>query len=171
MLKGNKISLRPMEPVDIDLLYQWENAQENWHISGTHAPFSKHILEQFVNSENDIFVNKQMRLMIVENVDNRVIGTIDLFEFDPLNMRVGVGILIADSADRSKGFAKEALQLLTEYAFNVINVHQLFCHVQESNEASLGLFKGVGFKITGTKKDWSIHNGKWENQHFLQYIK
>ncbi|MDA9563525.1 GNAT family N-acetyltransferase [Flavobacteriales bacterium] len=170
-MKGNKISLRSMEPVDIELLYQWENTKENWHISGTHAPFSKHILEQFVNSENDIFINKQMRLMIVENVAKRVIGTIDLFEFDPLNRRAGVGILIADSANRSKGFAKDALQVLIDYTFTVINVHQLFCHVQESNEASLRLFKGIGFKITGTKKDWSIQDGQWENQHFLQYIK
>ena len=170
MLKGSKVTLRAMEPSDIEILFAWENDVDNWQISNTHAPFSRHILEQFVNSENDIFSNKQLRLMIVENETGLTVGTVDLFDFDPLHHKAGVGILIAENEFRRKGLAKESLRLLIEYAFDIINLHQLFCHIQIKNARSVKLFQGLGFEITGTKKDWSMNNGEWENQHFLQLI-
>ena len=170
MLKGEKVTLRAMEPSDIEVLFMWENDVTNWQVSNTHAPFSRHVLEQFVNSENDIFLNKQLRMIIVENESGNTIGTIDLFEFDPLHLKAGIGILIADKEFRRKGLAKESLHLLIEYAFDMIKVHQLFCHIQTKNTGSVKLFEGLGFEITGTKKDWSMNNGEWENQHFLQLI-
>ncbi len=170
MLKGSKVTLRAMEPSDIEVLFAWENDVDNWQISNTHAPFSRHILEQFVNSENDIFSNKQLRLMIEENESSLTVGAVDLFEFDPLHLKAGVGILIAEHEFRGKGLAKESLQLLIEYAFDIINLHQLFCHIEIKNTRSLELFQGLGFEITGTKKDWSMNNGEWENQYFLQLI-
>ena len=50
MLKGENIYLRALEPSDADLIFRWENNPSNWKISGTLLPFSKHLIEQYVNS-------------------------------------------------------------------------------------------------------------------------
>src|SRR4051812_36581404 len=138
-LIGELIQLRALEPSDLEDLYSWENDTSVWSISGTLAPFSKFILEEYLkNYHQDIYTTKQLRLMIVLTVtdddgeidsEHRSIGCIDLFDFDPRNKKAGVGILIANSVDRGKGYAREALQLLIDYAFGVLDLHQLYANV------------------------------------------
>ena len=64
-LVGEMIQLRALEPSDLKLLYKWENDSSVWSVSGTLMPFSKFVLEEFVNqAHQDIYTNKQLRLMI-----------------------------------------------------------------------------------------------------------
>src|SRR3954469_9733252 len=125
-IKGKDIYLRALEPSDVDVLYKWENNRQIWHVSNTQTPFSRYVLEQFlVNAHEDIYTNKQLRLIISENDKEDAVGAIDLFDFDPYHLRAGVGILIADE-HRNKGYALEALQLLQEYAFKTLLLQQLY---------------------------------------------
>ena len=111
-IEGKQIYLRALEPDDVDVLYKWENNRQIWHVSNTQTPFSRYVLEQFlVNAHEDIYTNKQLRLIISEVNKEDAVGAIDLFDFDPYHLRAGVGILIADEF-RNKGYAFEALELL-----------------------------------------------------------
>jgi len=174
-LTGKNIKLRAMEPSDLDVLYVWENNPANWIVSNTITPFSKHVLQKYIeNAHLDIFEARQLRLMIdriLPSSENpEIIGAIDLFDFDPLHRRAGVGILIAREEDRMKGFATEALSILLEYAFQSLHLHQIYCNVSEDNEASLTLFKKSGFLEIGKKLDWVRKEGGWTNVILLQKI-
>ncbi len=173
ILPGNDtIRLRAPEISDIDLLYQWENDINLWYLSNTITPFSRHVLEQYIlNAHIDIFESKQLRLMIdLQQVPQTTIGAIDLFEFDPLNRRAGIGIII-DSKYRQKGYASNAIDAITDYAFNILHLHQLFCNIDEDNDASLKLFIKCGFNICGTKKQWNLRQtNNWKDEHLLQRI-
>lgn len=167
---GKNISFRSPEPTDIDLLYKWENNTRIWHLSNTITPFSRHVLEEYIlNADQDIYSAKQLRLMILNNKNNNVIGCIDLFEFDPVNLRAGVGILISDE-HRNKGHATEALEMLIDYAFNTLHLHQLFCNITTDNVSSMKLFKKAGFEIIGLKKDWIHIKNSWIDEYLLQLI-
>ena len=170
MLSGLLVGLRAIEPNDIDHMYKWENDIEIWNVSGTSSPFSKYTLEQYIESCNrDIYANKQLRLAIqLTDGSTKTIGYIDIFDFDPQNRRAGVGILIGDKGERRKHYAKESLQLLTKYAFNVLQLRQLYCHIHEANHTSVRLFSNAGFKQTGLLKDWILNNGEWENVLVMQ---
>jgi len=175
MINGKKITLRALEPADIDLMYEWENDTAIWEVSGTLTPFARYTMEQFIKSANqDIFTTRQLRLAIDDRTVKKnnlpTIGYIDLFEFDPANMRAGVGILIGDKDSRKKGFGLEALHLLTDYAFRILNLHQLFCHVHVNNEASIRLFSSAGFSLAGELQDWTLQNGTWVNVYLMQKI-
>ena len=169
-MKSENISFRAPEPSDVDQLYKWENDTSIWHLSNTVAPFSRHTLEEFIlNAHQDIYTAKQLRLMIVLNKTSEPIGCIDLFDFDPVNMRAGIGILICND-HRNKGYASEALSLLISYAFRTLNLHQLFCNITAENENSLKLFEKQNFKIIGLKKEWIISLGIWIDEYMLQLI-
>jgi diamine N-acetyltransferase len=168
------IVLRAPEPGDIDILYQWENDGEIWKVSNTITPFSKFILEKYIeNAHLDIYQVKQLRLMIdvrSENKPQRTVGAVDLFDFDPYNLRAGVGILIGNKSDRKKGYATLALEKIIVYSFEILQLHQLFCNITEDNYESLKLFEKCGFKITGTKTDWIKTPGTFVDEHILQLI-
>jgi len=168
MQEHPKVILRAMEPQDLELLFSWENNPDNWPVSGTLAPFSKYMLSQFIASPQDIFTNKQLRLMISLEDSNRCVGCVDLFEYDALSRRAGVGILIADENDKGKGYGTSALAALASYAKNTLNLHQLFCNIMIDNKASLKLFEQSGFELIGVKKDWQFIQGKWTDEAMYQ---
>lgn len=167
---GKNVSLRAVEPDDLDLLYDLENNPDWWHLSNTVTPYSRFVLEQYIlNAHLDIHTTKQLRLMIETQHDEKpvAIGTIDLYDFDPVSLRAGIGILIAPKWQQH-GFAGEALELLIDYGFNTLGLHQLYCGICVDNEPSLKLFRRHGFRITGTREQWVRNKAKFIDEHFLQ---
>jgi diamine N-acetyltransferase len=168
-----KIKLRAPEPEDLDLLYLWENDPEVWLVGQTITPFSRFILKQYLqDAHKDIYEIRQQRLMIdLETPSSQVtIGTIDIFDFDPVNQRAGVGILIAEKKYRGQGVGKSALINLKTYAFEFLQLHQLYCNIRADNEVSLQLFKGCGFQIVGKKLDWIRSGNIYHDEYLLQLI-
>ncbi len=170
MSTRSSVRLRALEPEDWKILYQWENDMKNWPVSQTLAPYSKYVLQEFIkSSNNNVFVDKQLRLMVEKTSTDETIGVLDFFEMDALHKRVGIGILIGESF-RHCGYALETLQLAKTLAFETWNVHQIFCHVMHSNQKSLKLFQQAGFTIVGSKKDWIATNEGYEDVYFLQCL-
>lgn len=173
MNKEYTLVLRAMEPQDIDLLYAWENNMDLWKLGNHRIPFSRFDLEQYVlSSDKDPYTHKQVRFMIDlldQEKQKRTIGNADLFDFDPANQRAGIGILIV-AEERNKGYAHRALEQLIHYAFQVLNLHQLYANVLTSNTISIELFKKSNFKTIGLKKDWNLFHGQWEDEIMLQLI-
>ena len=125
-----------------------------------------------MNAQLDIFSTRQLRFMIdkVQPADQlNTIGTIDLYDFEPAHRRAGVGVLII-SEERGKGYASEALELLIDYAFNTLNLHQLFSHISSSNIVSLNLFAKHKFEMAGLKKEWLLIDNQWVDEYILQRI-
>ncbi len=170
MLNSTNIYLRTIEPRDASLMLKWENNPENWAVSDTLVPFSEHLILQYVNSAQDIFETKQLRFIICLQENDKPIGTIDLFEYDPLHRRAGVGVLIDEVSERNKGYADEALKLMIQYSFEKLNLHGLFCNIFESNAHSIRLFEKNNFIKTGAKKDWVKTIKGWETELFYQLI-
>ncbi len=172
-LKKGTIGLRAPEPEDVDFLFQLENNRQLWPVSNTLLPYSRFDLEQYLFSSDkaDPFAVRQVRLMIElnQNEVKTTIGTIDLFDIDAVHRRAGVGIVVV-SDFRNHNYATTALSICMEYASNELNLHQLYCNIDENNIASLKLFKKSGFEEVGLKKEWNIRNGRWVNEFLLQKI-
>ncbi|WP_296383725.1 GNAT family N-acetyltransferase [Winogradskyella sp.] len=169
-LKGEHIYLRALEPEDLDFVYDIENDTSLWELSDTQTPYSRFLIKQYLeNAQQDIFEAKQLRLAICDKNDN-TIGLIDVFDFNIKNKRAGIGILIKSESERYKGYGKEALELLVNYCFSTLHLHQVYANISERNLPSLKLFEGNGFKKIGLKKDWSFDGNQYTNEYILQRI-
>lgn len=169
-LTGKHIHLRALEPDDLDFLYAIENNESFWEVSSTQTPYSKFILEQYLaNAHQDIYEAKQLRLIIAENTTKNNVGIIDLFEYNPQHKRAGIGILIIEN-EQNKGFASQALELLIDYSFNKLNLHQLFANITTDNTKSLDLFTKHGFKKIGIKKEWIFSKGSFKDEISFQRL-
>ncbi|MEI6887879.1 MAG: GNAT family N-acetyltransferase [Bacteroidales bacterium] len=174
MLTSKRLQLRAVEPGDIDILYRWENDPAIWMVSNTLTPYSRFQIEEYVmNARNDIYTTRQLRLMIVGhkgNIKGKAIGAIDLFDFDPVHLRAGTGIMVREEF-RGGGYASEALDVLVSYAFEVLNLRQLYSNIMPHNIASISLFEKFGFERCGIKKDWIRIGDSWQEEWMFQLIR
>lgn len=160
--------LRALEPEDLELMYGWENDMQIWRVSGTVAPFSRHVLSRLIEEQQfDIYATRQMRLVIEH--DGQAVGAVDLFEFDPHNRRAGVGIIV-DSQHRAQGLGYDALKVLEQYARQTLHLHQLWCSVTVDNEASLKLFRKAGYVECGLRREWILTSDGALDEILMQKI-
>jgi diamine N-acetyltransferase len=172
-LQSGNIVLRAVEPADIDLLYSWENDVAIWGASNTITPYSRFQIEEYVlNAQYDLMSARQLRMMIdlqLPGSGKIPIGSIDLFEYDPVNRRAGLGILVLNEY-RRKGYAAIALGMVIEYVRETLHLHQVFCNIGEDNTSSIALFEKLGFIKCGTKREWTQTSSGWKDEFILQMI-
>lgn len=171
-IKTDHIYLRALEKSDLDILYDCENDRTVWKVSNTQTPYSKFVLEQYLDTaHHDIYTNKQLRLMVCRLDSGDAVGTIDLFDFEPAHNRIGVGVLIFEN-HRNQGYAGDALQCVCNYAFETLGVKQLYCNIGASNLPSKHLFEKLGFCQSGIKKSWNrVSDVQFEDECFYQLIR
>ena len=103
------VTLRKPKLLDLDQLLLWENNLDNSLFSDNPVFYTRKQIKEFLNSDQDIFLDRQIRFMI--DCSGSPIGCVDLFEYDIVNSRAGVGIFI-DEKFRNMGFGTKALSLL-----------------------------------------------------------
>lgn len=163
-LENEKIKLRALEPEDLDFLYKWENNTAFWKEGNNVNPYSKFTLKCYIESNQSIYEQKQLRMMIEEKEFCQVVGCVDLFDLDVQHLRAGIGILI-DENFSNKGFATQAIDLTCQYAFNFLHLHQIYCRIAANNFASIKVFEKVGFKRKGTLPDWLLIEYQFVDAH------
>lgn len=171
-LKDEKVFLRSLEPEDLELLYTIENDPELWDKGTDTIPYSRYTLRQFIKeTKNDLYVDRQLRLIVCLEETGESIGIIDLFYFEPHSLRAEIGITFLKSA-RGKGFALRAVNLLIDYAFGVLHLHSISAWVADDNERSCSLFTRAGFETTGAVlKDWLMTSEGYKDIIVYQRLK
>lgn len=171
-LKNDNIYLRAVEPEDLDYLYKWENDTNLWIHGNTLAPYSRNTLRQYIEEaqQYDIFQSNQLRLVICQQTSNTIVGAVDIYDVDMHSRRAGIGVLV-DEEFRKQGFAQQALALLRIYAFDFLDLHQLYAHISVNNTISIDLFEKSGYVQCGILKDWIHTPMGYENVVLVQLIK
>lgn len=160
------MTLRAMEPEDLELLYTIENNRDIWFVGTQTAPFSRYRLREYIaNSEVDIYKDEQVRFVIEHDGDG--VGIIDLFNFSPQHRRAELGIALLENV-RGKGIARLAIRQIADYAREVIHLHQIYAIVPMENADSLRMLEACGFERVSEFKDWIFSRGKYQNAMMMQ---
>ena len=156
--------MRKIEPSDLPFLYQWENDATMWADSDTHNPLSRHDLHQYIeNTTGDIYRDGQLRLIIEDSqlstlnsqLSTKIVGCIDLFDFDARNRKAAIGMYIAPEA-RGKGVGKQAVQLLLDYAFNFLHLRMVYAIISVNNVACSRLYEQMDFLPSSPLRAWTL---------------
>ena len=170
-LEKNNLLLRALEPEDLDILYEWENNLELWKYGSNLTPYSKFALRDYLtNSMQGIFQTRQLRLMAIEKKSNNVVGTVDVFDYDPIHQKSCIGILV-DTQFRHKGYGEEILNLTADYAFRFLHLNQLYAYIPISNHGSFNLLCKCGYEQAGLPKSWHKTSNGFEDVRLMQLLK
>lgn len=156
MLVGKNITLRLININDLDFLFSIENNINNFQFSDNPKFYSKEELTDFINnSSNDITIYNQLRFVI--EYKKKQIGFIDLFDYDSINKKAGIGIII-DEEFQNKNHGSESLDILIKYSFKELDLLSLYANIDPSNFKSISLFEKHGFlnkeKLLYILKKW-----------------
>ncbi len=150
---------------DFDDLLSWENDLKNNQYTDLPVFYTPSQIEDFLNSDHDLLLQNQIRYII--ELNSSAVGCIDLYDYDVVNSRAGVGIYV-DSNFRNKGIASKSLELLKSISMEKYLIYNLYADIMSGNKASIKIFEKANFINNGIKADWIRTESSFEDVLFYQ---
>jgi RimJ/RimL family protein N-acetyltransferase len=95
--------------------------------------------------------------------DDKLIGSIELMEFQRVSGDAWVGIGIGDKDYWGKGCGTEAMRMMLHYGFNELNLHRVSLSVFDYNQRGIRSYEKAGFQEEGRIRQAVIREGKtWD---------
>ena len=117
-----------------------------------------------------IIKNKAHTFNIVDLKAEVLLGRCLLFNVDHVNRSAMVGILIGEKSYWNQGYGHEAMQLLLDYGFNLLNLHSIMLGVFSFNERAIRSYRRVGFKEIGRRRQARIVGGRKFDVIFMDIL-
>lgn len=154
IILGEKVILRPMTVDEILIFYQWATQSDSapfWYgeLYGTHVPTYEEFTRDWKRYYFDGSEPEKGRCFIIL-VGNKAIGQINYNEINRENNSVELDIIIAEDADKNKGYGTDALKTLTNYLFQNMKIKLCWIEHITKNPRAIRASEKAGFKTTKT---------------------
>lgn len=151
-LEGEKCYLSPISEDDAENWTRWLNDSEVALALGDEVfqVVGKQKTEEMVK-ENLSNMNTMFTIVDIET--DKAIGRVILFDLNQIFQSSMFGIFIGEKDYWSNGYGTEAIKLLLDYAFNLLNLHTMSLGVFEYNKRAIECYKKVGFKEIGRRRE------------------
>ncbi len=163
-----QVTLRAVEPQDVDSIFLWENHDDMREASPYGAPVSRQQVWEYVqNYTSDPLCDGELRLVVADRATGEAVGAVDLTQIDTRHRRACISIYIHETY-RRRGYAAGALAQMAGYCADALGLHQLWCTVAVDNSPSLALFKNCGYRPAGRLRSWIRRHTRWTDALLLQ---
>jgi len=164
---GERIYLSPINVEDVEQYTIWLNDLKTTISLG----FADTVMSLSKEKEElEKLVKRGNNFAIIDEQTDLLIGNCGLFSIDQINRHATVGLFIGDAANRGKGFGTEALKLLLDFGFNILNLHNIMLNVFDFNQAGIKCYQKVGFKEIGRRREVKIVGGKKYDEVFMDIL-
>lgn len=164
-IEGERIYLSPMNEEDYEKYTAWINDLEiSLNLGNAHQIYTltkeKEILKEI--SENSF--------AIIEKKNDKLIGNCGLIDIEHVTRKAELGIFIGEKEYWDKGFGTEAIKLLLDYGFNLLNLHNIMLEVFSFNKRAIKVYKKIGFKEIGRRREAREIAGKKYDEVFMDIL-
>jgi ribosomal-protein-serine acetyltransferase len=90
----------------------------------------------------------------------QLLGAVDLHDIDWNNACARIGYWL-DRDETGRGIMTQAVRLLTEYAFDALELHRLEIRAQTENHRSRRIPERLGFTLEGVLRDVELLRGRY----------
>lgn len=157
-LIGKRIYLSPRGSGDYLKFTEWLNDMEVTRgLTTSHMLYTAESEKSFL--ESNVGPNERTFVIVDGSVD-KLIGTCGLLDIDFINRNAMLGIFIGDKDYWNDGYGQEAINLILDFGFNVLNLHNIMLKVYSYNERAINCYKKIGFKEAGRIRESKIIAGK-----------
>jgi RimJ/RimL family protein N-acetyltransferase len=169
LLKGEKVSLRLVTLEDCTERYAaWlADPYVNRYLETRWTEQTLDMIKDFVtnmlNSPNNYL------FAILENETFSHIGNIKIGPINPYHSYADISYFIGERSAWGKGYATDAIWLITNFGFRHLGLHYIEAGVYENNVASIRALEKVGYTLQGRLKSKIKGPQNWED-HLLYGI-
>lgn len=158
--KSDKIRFRQAEECDLDYIMEVEFAGENAKYV---IPYAREEHQATLNTAN-------ANHLIVETSDgSEKIGFLMIAGLCNPSKEIEFTRIIIEK--KGKGYGREALRLLKEWAFDDLKFHRAWLDCKDHNARALHLYESEGFVREGLIRETILTDGVYENLVILGILK
>ncbi|ULO07348.1 GNAT family N-acetyltransferase [Paenibacillus sp. 19GGS1-52] len=177
LLTGERVYLRPLNGEDSELYYQMFYDEETRWLTGTQKHNTKEQIARYI--ERKTGDDSSVLLLIALEENDTVIGDIAIQDMDRNNRTANLRIAIDKVEHQSKGYGQEALLLLLNYGFGILNLHRIELEVYAYNNRAVHVYEKVGFVREGVRRQTLYYNHEYhdvimmsmlENEYRARYL-
>ncbi|MBD8499628.1 GNAT family N-acetyltransferase [Paenibacillus arenosi] len=150
LLTGSRVYLRPINGEDAGMYYEHLYVEETRRLTGTHKYATKEQISRYIDAKSQDA--SSVLLLIALQESDEVIGDIALQDIDTINRSAGIRIAISYEQHQGQGYGQEAMQLLLEYGFGVLNLQRIELEVFTYNPRAAHVYEKLGFVREGIKR-------------------
>lgn len=167
-LEGKRVYLSPMTLDDVNDYTKWMNDRkvtDNIHSTSKVVTTigEKEWVEKLMSKGGHTFA-------IVLKENDELIGNCGLMDTDYKDGTSTIGIFIGDEENRGNGLGTEVIDLLLDYGFNVLRLHNINLGVFSFNERAIACYKKLGFKEYGRRHESYFLDGKWHDEIEMEML-
>ena len=165
-LTGPRRYLSPMTAEDAELYTQWLNDQvvteglavatKNITLAGEREYIAKGAVEHSYS--------------VVARDTNRLIGNVALVDLDYQERTAEIGVFIGDRDYWGQGYGAEAMGLLMAYAFDVLNIRNIWLRVFDFNQRAITSYLRLGFREVGRRRMAVRRRGREYDMVFMDIL-
>jgi len=169
MLNGSRLTLRAITDEDLPHYVAWlTDAEVTAHLL-TFMPMN-------LDDEMDWYEGQRrdrtvLNLAMVVRAEDKHIGSISLQLINHRAQSAELGIVIGDKPSWGQGYGQEAIGLLLDFAFQELNLHRIYLHVDVSHVAGIQCYKKCSFVEEGRLRDATYHHGDFEDQFLMSVLR
>ena len=158
-LVGEKCYLSPCSVDDAVKWTKWDNDLEVTIPLGDEA-YTPYSLAKMQDILNDIVRQQSHIFDIVDLESDKLIGRCMLFNVNHVDRNAMLGIVIGEKSYWGRGYGQEAIRLLLDYGFSLLNLNSVMLGTFAFNERAIHCYKKVGFCEIGHRRQARIIAGK-----------
>ncbi|RAR42090.1 GNAT family N-acetyltransferase [Paenibacillus sp. MDMC362] len=167
-LEGERIYLRPFGEEDIAGYYPMLFNPEMRRLTGTKQAFTLEGVRRYIAEKSDN--HDTILLLIALSDSDQIIGDIALQDIDYVNRNANIRIALDKGEHLGKGYGPEAIRLLLEYAYGILNLHRIELQVFDYNERAIKAYEKVGFKREGVQRDALYYQHRYHDSIIMSML-
>lgn len=114
--------------------------------------------------------NGRYNFAIIDKKKDELIGNIGFPKVDLLNKAGVIGLFIGNKEYWGKGYGVDAINLILDYGFNILNLHNISLTVYSFNKPAIKCYKKVGFREAGRLRGVKCIAGKKYDEIFMDIL-
>ncbi|MFE8702967.1 GNAT family N-acetyltransferase [Cytobacillus sp. FJAT-54145] len=167
-LEGNRVYLRPLSLDDTELYFETLYHPQTRMLTGTQKVFTKEQIHRYI--EGKASDSTSVLLLIALRETDEVIGDIALQSIDGMNRSANIRIAINQDQHQGKGYGQEAMKLMLDYGFGILNLHRVELNVFAFNERAASVYEKLGFKQEGVQREALYYNHQYHDSILMSIL-
>jgi RimJ/RimL family protein N-acetyltransferase len=171
MLQGEKVILRALEREDLPRLWAFHNDVEFETVGGGDPwePESLARLQAHFDAQSREGQYDGMSFAI--EADGKFIGSCGLFHVDQTARTCELGIGIGDKDYWGRGYGRDAVRVLVDYAFRLRNLHKVWLRVVGVNERAIRSYRACGFVEEARLRQQHWGDGQYVDEVYMGILR